>query len=146
MFRHILIPSDHSEAGMHAVERGVDLAKALGAKLTILNVQQPFHTFSLSPEMLTETPDEHRRALRARTDIDLRRAERSASEAGVEWQTIEAEHDHLGEAVVQTAKARGCDLVVMPAHERHGLMGTTSLDGETVRLLRHSRLPVLVLH
>ena len=146
MYRHILIPSDHSAAGTAAIQQGIGLAKALGAKVTILNVRQPFHTFTLSPELLTETPNEHRAHLREQAEVDLRRAEEAARAAGLQFQTVEAEYDHLGEAVVDTAKARGCDLVVMPAHERHGLLGSTSLDSETVRLLTRSEIPVLVLH
>lgn len=146
MYRHILIPSDHSAAGMHAVEHGVALAKILGAKLTMLNVTQPFHTFSLSPEMLTETPAEHRRHESEEAEANRRLAQQAARQAGLEFEVVDAEHDHLGEAVVQAAKARGCDLVVMPAHERHGLLGATSLDSETVRLLTRAEIPVLVLH
>ena len=103
-------------------------------------------TFSLSPEMLTETPAEHRRHEQEDADANRRLAQQAARQAGLEFEVVDAEHDHLGAAVVQAAKARGCDLVVMPAHERHGLLGATSLDSETVRLLTRSEIPVLVLH
>ena len=146
MYQHILIPSDHSEAGTKAVKHGVELAKRLGSKLTILNVLQPFHTFSLSPEMLTETPDEHTLHLRRQAEHECRLAEQEATPAGLRCDTIEAVHDHLGEALIETAKTRGCDLIVMPAHERHGLFGSTWLDSEIVRLLSRSEIPVLVLH
>src|SRR5688572_11957731 len=123
MYQRILIPSDHSQAGTKAVKHGVELAKRLGSKLTILDVLQPFHMFSFSPEMLTETPDEHTRHLRDQAEIGCRRAEQEAKAAGLECQTIEAVHDHLGQARVETAEARGCDLIVMPSHARHGFLG-----------------------
>ena len=145
MFGHILIPSDSSQAGAAAVENGVALAKLLGAKITILHVQQPFHTLTLSAEKIAETEDEHRQHEIERVEM-ARRAEQTASAAGLDVQVIHSEQDHLGRAVTETAEECGCDLVVMPAHEEHKLWGKTTLDSEIVALLTKSKLPVLLLH
>ena len=145
MYSHILIPSDNSQAGTAAVEHGVALAKLLGAKVTILHVPKPFHTLTLSAEGIAETEDEHRQHERERAEI-AQRAEQTASAAGLEVQTIHSEQDRLGKAVTETAKAYGCDLVIMPAHEHHKLWGKTTLDSEIVAILTKSQLPVLVLH
>ena len=144
MYKHIIIPTDGSEAGTRAVEHGLDLARAISAKVTILTVLQPFHTFTFSPEGLTESTGEHQRHLdeQLATDNDLEAKVRSS---GVDCFHVKAEHDHLNEAVQRMAETQGCDLIVMPAHERYGLLGRT-LDSETVKLLSHSRLPVLVMH
>jgi nucleotide-binding universal stress UspA family protein len=145
MFGHILIPSDNSQAGTAALENGVALAKLLGAKVTILHVQQPYHTLTLSAEKIAETEDEHRQHEDERAEI-ARRAEQTARAAGLQVQVIHSEQDHLGKAVTETASACGCDLVVLPAHEEHKLWGKTTLDSEMVALLTKSQLPVLVLH
>jgi len=145
MYGHILIPSDNSQAGIAALEQGVALAKLLGAKVTILHVQEPFRTLTLSAEKIAETEDEHRQHERERVEI-AQRAEQAASAAGLEVQTIHSEQDHLGKAVTETASACGCDLVVLPAHENHKLWGKTTLDSEVVAILTKSKLPVLVLH
>ena len=144
MYKHIIIPTDGSEVGTRAVEHGLDLARAISAKVTILTVLQPFHAFTFSPEGLTESTGEHQRHLdeQLKTDNDLEAKVRSS---GVDCMHVKAEHDHLNEAVQRTAETHGCDLIVMPAHERYGLLGRT-LDSETVKLLSHSRLPVLVMH
>ena len=144
MYRHLIVPTDGSDAGTRAVEHALDLAGSTGAKLTILTVLQPFHTFSLDPEMLTETPEVHRQheAEHVREDDQL---DRKLMASGVSHAHLKAEHDHLGQAVTQAAEAQGCDLIVMPAHERYGLLGR-SLDSETVKVLSNSRLPVLVVH
>jgi nucleotide-binding universal stress UspA family protein len=144
MYRHLIIPTDGSEAGTRAVEHGLDLARAVGAKVTILTVLQPFHTFSLDPDMLTETPAVHRQHLDEHVRDDDR-LEQTLQASGVTYAHLRARHDHLGEAVTQAAEAQGCDLIVMPAHERYGLLGR-SLDSETVKVLSKSRLPVLVVH
>jgi nucleotide-binding universal stress UspA family protein len=144
MYHHLIVPTDGSDAGARAVEHGIDLARAIGAKVTILTVTQPFHTFSLDPEMLTETPGEHRRheAQHARADDRL---EETLQSSGVPFAHLKADHGHLGQVVAQAAEAQGCDLIVMPSHERYGLLGR-SLDSETVKVLSNSRLPVLVVH
>jgi len=46
MYRNILIPTDGSELSKKAIEHGVALAKALGAKVTAVTVTMPFHIFA----------------------------------------------------------------------------------------------------
>ena len=156
MYKHMIIPTDGSDVGTRAVERGLDLARAIGAKVTILTVLQPFGTFSAATHAVTDGI--FTVATRAVTDIaDARELQNDAHlraddhlehkvrASGVACMHIQAAHHHLNEAVRLTAEAQGCDLVVMPAHERYGLLGPT-LDSETVKLLSRSSLPVLVLH
>jgi nucleotide-binding universal stress UspA family protein len=146
MFRHVLIPTDGSEVGAKAILEGIDLAKTLGAKVTVLTVVRPFHTFSLDPEMVTETSEEHRQHEDEHLREDIRLAKKAASAAGLACEHVKAEHDHLSDAVIHAARSHGCDLVVMPAHDRAGLLTGSHVDSATVRLLARSELPVLVLH
>ena len=39
MYRHILIPTDGSELAEHAVTNGLSLAKSLGAKVSVIIVE-----------------------------------------------------------------------------------------------------------
>ena len=41
MYRHILIPTDGSELAEHAVTNGLSLAKSVGAKVTVIIVEEP---------------------------------------------------------------------------------------------------------
>ena len=43
MYRHILIPTDGSELAEHAVTNGLSLAKSVGAKVTVIIVEEPFN-------------------------------------------------------------------------------------------------------
>ena len=43
MYNHILIPTDGSELSTMALEEGIALAKALGARVTVVTVTTPFH-------------------------------------------------------------------------------------------------------
>ena len=48
MYRHILIPTDGSELAEHAVTNGLSLAKSVGAKVTVIIVEEPFNWQSVS--------------------------------------------------------------------------------------------------
>lgn len=144
LYNHILIPTDGSEVGTRAVKAGLDLARAIGAKVTILTVLQPFHMFALAPEAVVETENLHQKQNdeHVRIDNDLEQMVRAS---GVACTHLQSEQDHLSDAVIATAGTQGCDLIVIPAHERYGLLGR-SVDSETVKLLTKSTLPVLVQH
>lgn len=147
MYKHIIVPTDGTEAGVRAVEQGLEIARAVNARLTILTVLQEFQPISFAPEMVPETFDlktefQERQQEHKRTDDRLERAVRAS---GVSCSHVVAEHYHLADAVRTTAEAQDCDLIIMPAHERYTLLGR-SVDSETARLLAKSKLPVLVLH
>jgi nucleotide-binding universal stress UspA family protein len=147
MFKNIIIPTDGTETGVRAVEQGLDIARAVGARITILTVLQQFQTMSFAPDMVAESFD-------TVSDLDLEeeqhkrtddRLEAAVRASGVRCTHVVAEHQHLADAVRTTAEAQDCDLIIMPAHERYTLLGR-SVDSETARLLAKSKLPVLVLH
>ena len=48
MYQHILIPTDGSEIAEHAVTNGLSLAKSLGAKVSVIIVEEPFDWLSVS--------------------------------------------------------------------------------------------------
>ena len=58
MYRHILIPTDGSELAEHAVTNGLALAKSVGAKVTVIIVQEPFDLLNVP-----ETRSAQRQAL-----------------------------------------------------------------------------------
>ena len=59
MHKHILIPTDGSALSQAAVEYGIALAKSVGARITVLTVSAPFHTFAIEPVMVTDTPEQY---------------------------------------------------------------------------------------
>ena len=50
---------------------------------------------------------------------------------------------HPWEAILDHAKSKGCDLIVMASHGRRGVAALL-LGSETQRVLLHSAVPVLV--
>jgi nucleotide-binding universal stress UspA family protein len=141
MYKHILIPSDGSELSKKAVDHGIGLAKALNAKVTAVTVSEPFHIFAAEPSMVTDTPDEYKKRIAALTAKYLKVATDAASAAGVPW--VQIEHEHPYEAIIDTARNRGCDAIVMASHGRRGVSAVV-LGSETVKVLTHSNIPVVV--
>jgi len=143
MYKHILIPTDGSELSKKAVDHGIGLAKALNAKVTAVTVSEPFHIFAVEPGMLTDTPDEYEKRIDALTGKYLKAAKDAATAAGVPCDVVHVEHEHPYETVIDTARKRGCDAIVMASHGRRGVSAIV-LGSETVKVLTHSTIPVVV--
>ena len=126
MYTNILIPTDGSELSGKAVDSDIALAKWIGARATALTVLPPFHTFTA--EYAEKT---------------LGAAAHAAQAAGVACEMVHVEHDYPYQAIIDTAVTKDCDLIVMASHGRHGISALV-LGSETVKVLTHSKIPVLV--
>jgi nucleotide-binding universal stress UspA family protein len=67
----------------------------------------------------------------------------AAKASGVSCDTLQIEHYHPYEAIITTAKDRGCDLIVMASHGRSGISAIL-LGSVTNKVLTHTDIPVLV--
>jgi nucleotide-binding universal stress UspA family protein len=143
MHRHILIPTDGSELSRNAIDYGVALAKSVNAKVTVLTVSAPFHAFVAESGLMTDTPEQYGERMAALAAKYLDVAKEAASAAGVSCETMHVEHDQPYQAIIETAERKSCDLIVMASHGRRGISAIV-LGSETVKVLTHSTIPVLV--
>jgi nucleotide-binding universal stress UspA family protein len=143
MHKHILIPTDGSALSQAAVEYGIALAKSVGAKVTVLTVSTPFHTFAVEPVMVTDTPEQYAKHIATVASKYLDAAKEVASASGVSCETLHLEHAHPYQAIIDTAAKKSCDLIVMASHGRRGISAIV-LGSETTKVLTHSSTPVLV--
>jgi nucleotide-binding universal stress UspA family protein len=67
----------------------------------------------------------------------------TAQTEGVPCETVHYEDEQSYQAIIQTAATSGCDLIVMASHGRRGISAIV-LGSETVKVLTHSKIPVLV--
>jgi nucleotide-binding universal stress UspA family protein len=145
MYRHLLIPTDGSALSGHAIAQGIALAKATGARVTGLFVAPaptPLVFEGLVPVDYLQ-PDEHA-ALNARAAARyLGVIEKAAVQAGVPFEGVTLTGEYPAEAILETAKKRQCDVIVMASHGRRGLAGVL-LGSETQKVLTHAKVPVLV--
>jgi nucleotide-binding universal stress UspA family protein len=63
--------------------------------------------------------------------------------AGVESSTVYVTGEQPWQAIIRVARSKRCDAIVMASHGRRGLAGVL-LGSETVKVLTHSKVPVLV--
>lgn len=147
MYNHILIPTDGSELSEKTISHGIGLAREFGASVTVVNVTHPFNAIAGEPEMVVSMPDDYKdfvhRYLTEESDASLAFADAAARDAGIKCETVSVQHEHPYQAIIDCAKERGCDLIVMASHGRRGIAAMV-LGSETTKVLTHSNIPVLV--
>jgi len=143
MFKHILIPTDGSSLSRTAVERGLDMAKAMDARVTVLHVQIPFHVFAADTAAVTDTRPQYEHHARVKAKEITDAVEAAAAKMGVNRRVAFATAEHPYEEIIRTAGEEGCDLIVMASHGRKGVKALL-LGSETQKVLTHSSIPVLV--
>lgn len=143
MFKHLLLPIDGSKLSEAAVQKGVQFAKSLQARITGFYVMPEFHIFTYRTEMVEDTKAEFAKDCRAHADQYLAVVAKAAKAAGVACDTAVATSDHPYEAIIRAAQEKDCDLIMMASHGRRGVQGLL-LGSETQKVLTHSKIPVLV--
>lgn len=143
MLKHILIPTDGSELSQKAIDYGMALAKSVNAKVTAMTVTAPFYVLAVEPSTVIDTLDQYEERMAAFAAKCLDVAKESAAAAGVPCDTLHVEHEHPYQAIIDTAAQKSCDLIVMASHGRRGIAAVV-LGSETVKVLTHSTVPVLV--
>jgi len=92
---------------------------------------------------VTDTPDEYKKRVATLTGKYLKAAKDAATAAGVACDVVQVEHEHPYETIIDTARKRGCDAIVMASHGRRGVSAVV-LGSETVKVLTHSNIPVVI--
>jgi len=143
MFKHILIATDGSELSDRAIRLGVDVAKAVGAKVTAVMALRHIPALyydvagmGIPNERLEQNAGEFaKRCLAVASD--------AATAAGVECKTVSVTHEQPYQAIIDAATDNKCDLIVMASHGRSGASAML-LGSETSKVLAHAKVPVLV--
>jgi nucleotide-binding universal stress UspA family protein len=143
MFKHILIPTDGSELSEQAINYGIALAKAVNAKVMGITVSAPFQIFAAEPAVVTDTVESYAARMRIVAAKRLTQVSDTAAAADVNCHVVHAQHEHPYRAIIDTAANRECDLIVMASHGRRGISAIV-LGSETIKVLTHSTIPVLV--
>jgi len=143
MYTNILIPTDGSELAGKAVRHGIALAQRIGAKVTALTVSPPFHTFTTYTLMIEDTPAQYKARMQQHAEKTLGVVADAARAAEIACEIVHVEHEHPYQAIIDAAETKGCDLIVMASRGRRG-MSAVVLGSETVKVLTHCKIPVLV--
>lgn len=141
MYKSILIPVDGSAGSNVALEHGLNLAKMLGAKVTLLHaVENPLRVYVV-PETLAYNQELYDTLKKGGQDI-LAKAKAKADALGLQVETKFLEDSAPLEAIL--GNLQNCDLVVMGTHGRRGFdrwMFGSVAEG----VLRHADKPCLMI-
>ena len=146
MYRNILVATDGTKLSAKAVKTAVDMAKATSAKVigfyAMPQYNRPIYsegaafTNTLGRAQWLEQAKAHAAAI-------LEGVTKSAEKAGVAVEVAAREATEPYAAIIDMAKKKRCDLIVMASHGRRGLTGLI-LGSETQKVLTHCKTPVLV--
>ena len=161
--KKILYATDLSETSVHAFSYAVSLANIYGASITILHVLAEFPGEEFVMNMInTDTWEEikSRHYSEARDALIGKKRDRFAikevlqafsEEAGADAEDQTFVTDEIliktgapAEIIVQTAKERNCDLIVMGTHGQ-GVIADVLIGNTAKWVVRQSPIPVLVI-
>ncbi|RSZ40888.1 MULTISPECIES: universal stress protein [unclassified Variovorax] len=147
MYKRVLVATDGSALSEQAVKAAIDLALLTNADLVSVTVAhiEPVGYFEgsmmLSQRDIQESQAHTDRAAQQLVD----RVTSTALAKGVRSaQAIVMRSNQVAEAIITTAKNQQCDLIVMASHGRRSL-ARLLMGSETLHVLTHSHIPVLVL-
>jgi nucleotide-binding universal stress UspA family protein len=144
MFKHLLICTDGSTLGNKAAKAGIELARALGAKVTayyaIEQLQMIFDDGYMMDQKMLDGLDERARAA-GQKRVDA--IGKMAKAAGVPFAAVVTKAFTAHEGIIDAAKKRKCDVIFMASHGRRGL-SRLMMGSVTQKVLAHSRIPVVV--
>lgn len=143
MYRNILIATDGSDLADKALHHGLALAKATGAKVTLLHVTEPFPVVMSEEAILSNPIEDYDKAVVASAGKILGLAADTAAKAGVTAMTRHEKDQYPAEGIVKAAGTIGADLIVMASHGRRGI-SKLLLGSQATEVLTHSKVPVLI--
>ena len=143
MYTNILVPLDGSETAQRGLEAAMELAKAVKAKLTLLNVTSDF---PIMVEMAHTMNVEQVRAGLTQYGQDLLKETKTVvARAGIEVTTElrDLRGGRVADAIVAQAGESKCDLIVIGTYGRRGF-SRALMGSDAERVVRESAVPVLV--
>ena len=145
MYEHLLVPVDGSELSDRAMSASVELARKLGAKITGF-IAEPFATPPPGVGLgYGAAVKQHDMAVHSHAHAVLSKFEQLCAAAGVPFTPFTTQASHIEDAIIEAARERACDMIVMITHGR-GALGELMWGSHTKSLLSRCKVPLLVLH
>ena len=128
---HLLVPTDFSPGSEHALTAATGLARQFGARLTLLHAAHVPDEFDMYLRIMEP-------ALRREMETRRKRVE----EAAVSVDAIMT-RGAAAQKIVESARGKGVDLIVMGTHGRTGLRHLL-IGSVSERVIRLAPCPVMV--
>jgi nucleotide-binding universal stress UspA family protein len=143
MLDNVLISTDGTELSAKAGAFGVQLAKKMGAKVTAVTVTTPANEIMVGEVAVIRNPEEYEEKASASARVMLDVIGKMAMEAGVECEEVHARSAQPWHGILEAAKSRKADMIVMASHGRRGLSAVL-IGSETQKVVNHSHIPVTI--
>jgi nucleotide-binding universal stress UspA family protein len=143
MFKHVLIATDGSELAERAAAQGLELAKLLGAKVTVVTATEPWVAVVAGDAALGFPSNEYDESAAKAAAQLLERIAKKAKAANIPCATMHVKDQFPAEGIIAAATENGCDLIVMASHGRRGV-AKVLLGSVAGRVLVLSPVPVLI--
>jgi nucleotide-binding universal stress UspA family protein len=145
MFKRILLPTDGSELSRKSIKKGVSFAKSINAAVVGFFAPADYsgvlYSEYIPPNLMS--PQEFSANAERTAERYLSFVEKTAKASRVPYEGYFSPSGAPWEAIIAAAKKKRCDLIFMASHGRTGL-GALVLGSQTVKVLTHSKIPVLV--
>lgn len=145
MFRHILVPTDGSKLSLKALDLAAEMAGATNAQVSVLYVSPSYPTmiggdgYMITPTTIKDWDIAIAKgAARVREQVEKRAVAKSVA---VQFLSVTVDQPYIG--IIDVAKRKKCDLIVMSSHGRRGISALL-IGSETTKVLTHCKVPVLV--
>ena len=143
MFKHLLIPTDGSPRSRKAAKAAVAFAKELGAKATVYYALQVIPAYSAGGFVPLSVLEPFESGERRRAQKHLDEVVKLARAAGVPCEVRMTRPDAVHEGIIDAAKKSKCDVIFMASHG-HGELASFVVGSVTLKVLAHSKVPVVV--
>ena len=146
MYQKILIATDGSTLSKKAVASGLELAALTGAGVVALKVvpRYPVSYFEGGVALSVNNVAGVEKQWAVAALAVVAKVKDAAEAEGLKAKAVTISSDFTAEAIINAAKKHKCDLIVMASHGRRG-MKRLLMGSETMHVLTHSHIPVLVL-
>lgn len=146
MFKKILIPTDGSPLSAQAANKGVCLAREIGAEVVALYVTQPFAAtvgFDGMAAAYAITDEDYDKTANEQAQKYVKAVLDRAETAGVKATGKVVSNFNVADGIVQATAEEGCDLIFIGSHGRSGL-SRLLLGSVTIKVLSLAKTAVLV--
>jgi nucleotide-binding universal stress UspA family protein len=143
MYKHILLATDGSTLAQKAVDQGIALAKCLDAAVTVVTVTEPLSEAVVGEMVFAPPLDVYEKCAATDAKRILAAVSEAAREAGVPCAEVYVKDCFTAEGIIEAAKAKSCDLIVMGSHGRRGITRLL-LGSAAAEVVARSTIPVLI--
>jgi len=146
MYKNILIATDGSDVAERGVKHGLELAKSIGAKATIVTVTEMWDPRRMAADAWRQNYNavqeyDNAAAVAAKHILDA--ASAIASGLGVQAEVRHVANEHPADGIIKTATSGNFDLVVIASHGRRGI-NRLLLGSVAMEVVSQSTVPTLI--